>query len=87
MAELIVADATAAPGSPTRRYFDERKANHHPDVRGKHDYVNSARHANYVDVDSYLRAIAEVKAPLAGLGDGSGSLPAPIGPRLAAGRR
>lgn len=65
MAELIVADATAAPGSPTSRYFAERKANHHPNLKGRHRYVTSARHANYVEVETYLRTLAEVMASVA----------------------
>ncbi len=60
MAELIVADATAAPGSVVQRRFAELKANHHPDLKGKHHYVNSERHANYVEVDTFARTIAEV---------------------------
>lgn len=62
MAELIVADATAANGSTVQRRFADLKANHHPDLKGSHHYVNSERHANYVDVDAYLRTIAQVKA-------------------------
>ena len=62
MAELIVADATAPADSIVRRRFSDLKATHRPDLKGGHRYVSSERHANYVDVDAYLRALAEVKA-------------------------
>lgn len=61
MAELIVADATADEGSAIRSSMASLKSEHHPDLKGGHHYVNSARHANYVEVESYLKTLAEVK--------------------------
>ena len=65
MAELIVADATAATGSRTARVFSDLKAHHHPDLKGGHRYVDSERHANYVDLDTYLKVLRKVRRKLA----------------------
>jgi hypothetical protein len=79
MAELIVLDATAAPGSPTQRTFAELKARHHPNLKGGLHYVESERHANYVEVDTFIRTLAEVKANIV---DGT-ELPVPGSRRVA----
>jgi hypothetical protein len=61
MAELIVADATAGPGSPVARELAHKKRTHRPDLSGGHHYIDSERHANYVEVETYLATLAEVK--------------------------
>lgn len=61
MAELIVADATSSSTSTVKRRFADQKQNHHPDLTGGRDYVKSDRHANYVEVETYLKTLAEVK--------------------------
>lgn len=61
MAELIVADATAARGSRVATALAEKKRTHRPDLSGGHHYVDSVRHANYVEVETYLRTLARVK--------------------------
>ncbi len=61
MAELIVADATATPGSATAEAFGHLKANDHPDLKGGHHYVDSDRHSNYVDVKTYLKLLDKVR--------------------------
>ena len=61
MAELIVADATAAPSSVTAETFSDLKANHRPDLKGGRHYVRSDRHSNYVEVDAYLKILSEVR--------------------------
>ncbi len=60
MAELIVADATAGPGSPRSRRLAARKASHRPDLTGGVPFIRSERHANYVEVHTYLKVLAEV---------------------------
>ena len=60
MAELIVADATAPPGSATARAFQDLKANHHPDVRGGRRYIDTDRHADYVEIKAYRKILAQV---------------------------
>ena len=64
MTELIVADATAAPGSRAAATFTHLKANHHPDLKGGHHYVDSERHANYVERDTYLKILKKVRGRL-----------------------
>ena len=64
MAELIVADVTAAPGSRVATTFSGLKASHHPDLKGGHRYVDSERHANYVDLDTYLKILKKVRGRL-----------------------
>lgn len=61
MATLVVADAGARPGSELHRTMQQLKRDHRPDVRGTRHYVSSARHANYVDVDAYRKALRQVR--------------------------
>ena len=61
MAELIAADATAPPGSPRAQAFQRLKANHHPDVRGGRRYIDTDRHADYVEVKAYRKILAKVR--------------------------
>ena len=70
MAELIVADATASPGSVTAGAFRRLKEIHHPDLKGGHHYVDSDRHSNYVDVNTYLKLLDRVKTKV-GLSESS----------------
>lgn len=62
MAELIVADATATEGSSTAQAFQRLKAADHPDLKGGHRYVDSDRHSNYVEVNTYLKLLDKVRA-------------------------
>jgi len=59
MAELIVADALA--GSRASETLAELKKSHHPDLSGGHHYIDSERHANYVDVATYRATLSNVK--------------------------
>ncbi len=61
MAELIVADATAAAGSATAQAFRHLKATDRPDLKAGHRYVDSDRHSNYVEVNTYLKLLDKVK--------------------------
>ena len=38
------------------------KAEDRPNLRGSMTYVNSPRHANYVEVGAYRRVLAEIRA-------------------------
>ncbi len=60
MAELIVADATAPSGSATAQAFQDLKANHHPDLRGGRRYIDTDRHADYVEIKAYRKILAKV---------------------------
>ena len=73
MAELIVADATSAPDSGFKRNFADKKQNHQPDLTGGRNYVKSDRHANYVEVETYLELLADLKQEL-GIDEGARSL-------------
>ncbi|MEM7323151.1 MAG: NAD(P)-binding domain-containing protein [Actinomycetota bacterium] len=64
MAKVIVADAVAVPGSDRRRTMIDLRTGHRPDLAGSHRYVDSARHANYVDVETYLSALADIHRQL-----------------------
>ena len=60
MAELIVADATAAAGSAMANTFQDLKANHHPDLRGGRRYIDTDRHADYVEIEAYRKILKKV---------------------------
>lgn len=64
MAELIVADASAAPDSALRKQLGALKQQPEPDLKAGHRYIATARHANYVDVDRYRKTLAAVKRRL-----------------------
>ncbi len=57
MSELIVADISGAAGE-----LNNMKKNHQPDLSGGHNYLNTERNANYVDVDTYLKTLSQVKS-------------------------
>ena len=61
MAELIVTDATAAAGSATAQAFRHLKGTDRPDLKAGHRYVDSDRHSNYVEVNTYLKLLDKVK--------------------------
>ena len=61
MAQLVVMDAYARR---TGTGLDEMRAlrrNDHPDLRGGHHYVDSPRHAAYVESGTYQRYLAEIR--------------------------
>lgn len=61
MAEFIVTDAIAPPGSATAQAFQDLKANHRPDLRAGHRYIDTDRHANYVEAKAYLKILDKVR--------------------------
>ncbi|MEM9041748.1 MAG: NAD(P)-binding domain-containing protein [Actinomycetota bacterium] len=67
MARVIVADATAASDSPRRRDVRRRRRHHFPDLAGSHTYVKSARHANYVDVETFHEVLDAVTSDITAL--------------------
>lgn len=76
MAELIVADAVATPDSSLKSTLSALKKDHHPDLKNGHRYVDSARHANYVEVDGYLKLLDNLRKKL-GLAGTTTEPPAP----------
>lgn len=59
-AQLIAMDLTLR--GEEKREFQAMKKSHHPDLRGDHHYVDSPRHATYVDAGRYREALADVRA-------------------------
>ncbi len=64
MAELIVADAVAAPDSSLHKKLSAMKVEHRPDLKNGHRYIDSARHANYVEVEGYLKLLDDTRKEL-----------------------
>ena len=68
MAQLV-ADVLSLPADdPRAQRFAGLRASHTPDLRGGHHYVDSPRHANYVEAETYEKVLADVRRQ-AGLPD------------------
>jgi hypothetical protein len=59
MAQLIAIDLTATDADKAR--FTDLKSTHQPDLRGGMDYIDSARHANYVETHTYQHVMSEIR--------------------------
>jgi hypothetical protein len=59
MAQLIAYDICAR--DPDKQRLRELKRTHHPDLRGGMDYIDSPRHANYVETHTYQHVLAELR--------------------------
>jgi hypothetical protein len=59
MAQLVAIDLAAAGRAKQR--FAALKASHQPDLRGGMEYLDSPRHANYVETHTYQNVVAEVR--------------------------
>jgi amino acid transporter len=64
MAQVIVADIHATETGIARDWLDERRENHFPDLRGGKTYIDSPRHADYLDMTTYQRLLAEFRRKL-----------------------
>ena len=53
MAQMIVADIHARESGVRRELLDKLRESHFPDLRGGKAYIDSPRHAAYVDKDTY----------------------------------
>jgi hypothetical protein len=53
MAQMIVADIHARESGVRRELLDKLRESHFPDLRGGKAYIESPRHAAYVDKDTY----------------------------------
>lgn len=62
MVQLAVMDAHLRQEGTNYEDWLRLKANHCPNLRGEMAYIDSARHASYVDVDAYRKALREVRA-------------------------
>lgn len=61
MAQLVVMDIRARETGEHRAALRELKAHDHPDLRGGIAYVDSPRHANYVESRTYQNYLAELR--------------------------
>lgn len=62
MAQLIVLDIVLRQlDGPLWQRWQAAKASDDPDLRGGKVYIDSPRHANYVDADTYRAVLAEVR--------------------------
>jgi amino acid transporter len=62
MAQMLVIDANIRETGQGLEEWTRMKAEHRPNLRGAMSYVNSPRHANYVEVATYRRTLAEIRA-------------------------
>jgi hypothetical protein len=53
MVQMIVADIHARESGVRRELLDKLRESHFPDLRGSKAYIDSPRHAAYVDKDTY----------------------------------
>ncbi|WP_370327969.1 flavin-containing monooxygenase [Euzebya sp.] len=67
MAQLVAGVLALDADDPRRARTDALRRTHHPDLRGGHRYVDSPRHANYVEAETYDRVLDEVRSRI-GLG-------------------
>jgi len=61
MAQMLVMDANIRETGLGLEAWSRLKAEDRPDLRGSMTYVNSPRHANYVEVATYRRVLAELR--------------------------
>ena len=64
MAQLVVGDIKARQSGEQKERLRELKATHQPDLRGEMEYIDSPRHANYVEVHTYVEVLASLRAEL-----------------------
>jgi amino acid transporter len=62
MAQMLVMDANIRQTGEGLGEWTRMKAEHRPNLRGAMNYVNSPRHANYVEVATYRRVLGEIRA-------------------------
>ncbi|WP_375497995.1 hypothetical protein [uncultured Jatrophihabitans sp.] len=61
MAQLVVIDIRARETGEHRAEWRALKRDDHPDLRGGMSYVDSPRHANYVDSATYQDYLAQLR--------------------------
>lgn len=64
MAQLVVGDIKARISGEGRERLRELKAHHQPDLRGEMTYLDTPRHANYVEVHTYMHVLEELRQEL-----------------------
>jgi amino acid transporter len=61
MAQMVAMDAYIRQSGQFREEWTAMKAGHAPNLRGAMTYIDSPRHANYVDVTTYRQVLAEIR--------------------------
>jgi amino acid transporter len=61
MAQLVVMDIRARETGEHRDELRHRKSSDYPDLRGGIDYIDSPRHANYVESHTYQSYLADLR--------------------------
>jgi hypothetical protein len=61
VAQMVAMDAVIEQSGAGREAWRRMKAGDRPDLRGASTYIDSPRHANYVDVTVYRRVLAEIR--------------------------
>ena len=82
MAQMAAMDAHIEQSGEGREAWRRMKAEDRPNLRGSMTYIDSPRHANYVDVTVYRRILAEIRERF-GWPDPSDGLYAPLQVRAA----
>jgi hypothetical protein len=59
MAQLVAIDLSVA--GPEKARFRHLKSSHYPDLRGAMQYIDSPRHASYVETHTYQQVLAEIR--------------------------
>ncbi|MCZ4520496.1 NAD(P)-binding domain-containing protein [Rhodococcus ruber] len=59
MAQLVALDLSLE--GENKKRFTELKASHRPDLRGGVDYIDTPRHANYVETHAYQHVLSEIR--------------------------
>jgi len=60
MAQMILADIHARESGVRREFLDKLRESHFPDLRGGKAYIDSPRHAAYVDKDTYRDVLMSI---------------------------
>jgi amino acid transporter len=84
MAQMAAMDAYIRQSGERRDEWSGMKAEHRPDLRGGNHYVDSPRHANYVNVATYRSLLSEIRERFGWIDPGHSSYdalrhPAPTG--------
>ena len=61
MAQLVAGVLALSDDDPRRKVAAELRRTHQPDLRGGHHYVDSPRHANYVEAETYEKVLDDVR--------------------------
>jgi hypothetical protein len=73
MAQMVAMDAYLTQSGDRYGEWSEMRKHDRPDLRGPMTYIDSPRHANYVDVRTYRHVLSEIRSRFAWADPGPGS--------------